>query len=101
MKTSKLIRKAKKYLWDGKSIWKESTEKFICFALEQVENVPHFQVCAVQELIAQRIGHCRDLEQWLAYKLKCGVFELPSEQVQAHRLAWMEMLAQEFEAKGD
>jgi hypothetical protein len=44
----------------------------------------------------------RTLRQWVARRLRVkSEYDLPTVDVQRHRLQWMELLAKEYEAKGD
>lgn len=101
MKTSELIREAKRYLWDGtRSSGLYYKSRYICFAIADVPLAAVSQCNKAQFLISKRLGRFETLEDWLKYN---GVRsrEMTTKRVQAHRLAWMELLAQEFEAKGD
>lgn len=114
MKTSELLTAAKKYLWDGKNdadledLNQHKTE-YICFA---ITNVRHFEldvteapiyklVRKTRDMIEQRLFPCNTMESWLFRETYVPLKDLTPDRVQAHRLAWMNLLIKEFKAKGD
>jgi hypothetical protein len=108
MKTSKFIRKASQRLWDGKPGTYEKTcyvrkEEYICYALaaEGKKRGLQQQANRVCKLIDSRLGKGSSLRRWVAVRLGVEQHELPTEAMQRHRLQWMQMLADEYEAKGD
>jgi hypothetical protein len=58
------------------------------------------KVDLIKERINVRLEGRLTLNEWLKYKLPKGT-RLATHKVQAHRLAWMELLALEYESEGD
>lgn len=114
MKTSELLITAKKYLWDGKDCTQledlsQHKTEYICFAITNARHfelnlpeVPHFKlVRKTMNMIEERLFPWNNMESWLLRR--CGIppEDLKPDRVQAHRLAWMNQLINEFKAKGD
>jgi 5S rRNA maturation endonuclease (ribonuclease M5) len=106
IKTSELIRYAKRYLWDGYTtahLFQPDMTEYICHALETAgeRRKQNKKALAVMVLIDSRLNG-RTLRQWVARRLRVkSEYDLPTVDVQRHRLQWMELLAKEYEAKGD
>lgn len=112
MKTSTFIRLAKSHLWDGKGE-DPGKRRYICYCLEIQSQLPvdsqnpdylnksveHITV----EHIMRLLGGYVYLESWLVGVAKVPRHELEADlpRLQATRLAWMEDMAQWFEAQGD
>lgn len=109
MKTSEILEKAKAFLWDGISHIGLDKEVYICWALREVlplapecENDETFRkIRSLQEEIENRLGPGNaTLEIWLERKLGED-FIFSKKAIQAHRLAWMNLLIEEYKQKGD
>lgn len=106
MKTSELIRYAKQYLWDGYrtiDLFRPDMTEYICHALETAgeRRKQKSKALVVMVLIESRLKG-KTLRQWVARRLRVeSEYDLPNVDVQRHRLQWMELLAKEYEAKGD
>lgn len=110
MKTSELIDRSRKYLWDGKCDsdldWGKS--EYVCFAIlyaarehggrKQILLDLH-QQC--RDVIEARLFPWNNLEAWLEHGANIPAKELTHERVQKHRLKWMNKLIKEYKAKGD
>lgn len=89
------FRSAKKNLWNGHGDEKLHESEFICHAMDGF--LPG-QAMA-REVIMGRIGKAYDLETWLKQQ---GLKDLSMAvedwriAVQAHRLAWLNLLIKEF-----
>ncbi len=99
IKTSIILRNAKKELWDGKGHPNKS--RFICYAIE--EGNPTFRhngkVAALYKEIAARLYPYGSVDGWLQHNPKLFPLTLPN--VQKYRHAWVDALIAEYEAKGD
>ena len=114
MKTSELIAKARKYLWDGEDDRdlddpKKHKSEFICFALSNVQRfdlqktqAPLLKiVCKTKDMIEARLFPWNNMDAWLQHGANIPYKDLTPDRVQAHRLAWMNLLIKEYKAKGD
>jgi len=112
MKSSEIIRKAKKHLSKTNDEFDYTSKSpYICDALGSVihgtlglSNSEYTalrnKLSDIRSLIAHRIEYKFSLESWLISK---GVprQEITPILMQKHRLQWMDMLISEFESKGD
>lgn len=106
MKTSTLLKRAEKYLWDGHGERPHHSVKaeFICHALDMVagDEEALAALCRLSELIVDRLGHTT-YTNWaverglLPEQYDAGFCPL----IQANRLRWLRELQREFKAKGD
>lgn len=105
MKSSELLEKAKKYLWDGigDETGDETGYAFICYAILHAASTPSQIGLAqkVRDAIEVRLHPWNNLHSWLRYEAGIPEKMLTQERVQAHRLAWMNKLIKEYKAKGD
>lgn len=112
MKTSTLIAKGKKYLWDGKDNklldLDVNPSAFICFAvLYAARDEPKNRRAALdcheqlRAAIEARLFPWISLEAWLLHSAGIRSEAMTSERVQKHRLEWMNRLIKEYKAKGD
>ena len=114
MKTSELLITAKEYLWDGKDdnqledLSQHKTE-YICFA---ITNARHFElnlseapiyklVRKTRDMIEERLFPWNNMAAWLQHGACIPPEDLTPDRVQAHRLAWMNELINEYKAKED
>jgi hypothetical protein len=110
MKSSELLHKAKKYLWNGKSRQNNKTQ-YICHALEDVVNnlkvIPAYRlsymekVKDIQREIVSRLEPYDSMLDWLTTKGKVPHSQISNSAMQAHRFAWLDVLIEEYKAKGD
>jgi hypothetical protein len=104
MKTSKILSKAKKYLWDGKSrrgnAWGEYDSN-ICFAVCMAfpdDNT----TCHVTDMIMERIQPYGSASRWLRNAVgNQSVDAAGYAAIQQWRHAWVDQMIEEFKAKGD
>lgn len=109
MKTSTLLKRAEKYLWDGHGERPPPSVKaeFICHALDRVamDEEALAALCHAEwlsDLIVDRLGHTT-YTNWaverglLPEQYDAGFCPL----IQANRLRWLRELQREFKAKGD
>ena len=110
MKSSKLLKKAKKYLWDGneKRYHDDDQTQFICEALiEAASDAKKISALVVsQELrkeIRDKLHPASIVEGWL--RSKKLIPKNPSTwnrtDIQTYRHRWLDELIREYEAKGD
>lgn len=110
MKISELLTEAKKYLWDGKDekeLERLDKSEYICFAIlsaarnspNEVENHSTYLRC--RRVIEASLFPHNCVETWLLRSAGIPAKEMTNKRIQAHRLAWMNMLIKEFKAKGD
>jgi hypothetical protein len=94
MKTSTVLTEAKKLLWNGYGPL-DGKPAHICLAIISVDNKSK----ALKE-IQRRLGKSISLSVWLFDK---GIEykEMSRRKLQAHRLAWMNLLIDEYKSKGD
>ena len=98
MKKSEMLREAKKFLWDGVSK-RNRKEVYICLALSF--NVGFKQTNELRKIIYERIGGFGSIDKWLHDKYNIPKEQFKNEAMQAYRHQWVDMLIEEFEAKGD
>ena len=107
MKTSELITKAKKYLWDGLDDFElefaGNKTEFICYAMVRAANKPSEDGLAqtFRDDIEVRMHPWTNLWSWLECEAAIPRKNLTHPAVQAHRLAWMNKLIKEYKAKGN
>ena len=110
MKTSELLTEAKKYLWDGedeKELERLDKSEYICFAiLSAARNSPtetedHSTYLRCRKVIERNLFPHNCVETWLLRSAGIPPKEMTHKRIQAHRLAWMNLLIKEFKAKGD
>lgn len=109
MKPSELLSAARHRLWDGVSERAYSNVNFICSAIDTVNTSEHTDVVTkehtwriakeVKMRIKQRIYPCDTLYFWLRDQgIPDG--DITDARLQAHRLAWVDILIAEFESEG-
>jgi len=106
MRTSQLIEKAKKHLWDGKyeyALEHIDITEYICFAILYAARthdcIELHQQC--RDVIEARLLPWNNLDAWLQHGIGIPAKELTAERVQKHRRKWMNKLIKEYKAKGD
>jgi hypothetical protein len=103
MKTSKILTKAKKYLWDGEYVQGEC-ESHICFAVCTAfpdENMAD-HVTGVTYMIMERIQPYGSASSWLRNAVgNQSVDAAGYTAIQQWRHAWVDQMIEEFKAKGD
>lgn len=88
------LKACKQFLWDGVGRGRRRREEYICIALERT-NLP---TGLTHKLIRERLGlGTSSLHTWLVTR---GVDpkDITQERMQAHRLAWVDKLIEEFSA---
>ena len=94
-----VLKLSKKYLSDGKDNWAYDKSEYICVALCDVECAsPKYEkvVCYIRELIDFRLCGTNSLENWLRIYMGIPVDQFTPQRMQAHRLAWINLLIEEF-----
>lgn len=110
MKSSEIIRAAKQYLWNGRTVNSRSSYGYykyqhVCYAICALENNCRLngissKIKAIRKEIQTQLEGFVSLDVWLEYK--AGIKkDLTARNIQRHRKQWMELLAQQYEAKGD
>jgi hypothetical protein len=125
MKTSELLTRAKKYLWDGKRAELQKTG-YICHAINEAtrdfkdalgqrcalgsisRDEYHKQygaICTkyqhIREYISNQLAGKDSVCLWLHYKADIPAYDLTHVNVQEYRHRWLDHLIAEFEQKGD
>jgi hypothetical protein len=106
MKTSKILSKAKKYLWDGKSrgLTLGNYESHICFAVCKAfpdDNMADY-VTGVTDMIMKRIQPYGSASSWLRNAVgNQSVDAAGYAAIQQWRHAWVDQMIEEFKAKHD
>ena len=110
MKTSKVLKHAKKYLAKN---WLEDGSgkmRYICHSIiraEELSGVPVADADRVRAIIHERLHPSHTLERWLNTNHDvCYLPDLPAQQEYVNKLqftrhAWIDSMIAEFEAKGD
>ena len=110
MKTSELLREAKKYLWDGKDekeLEHLDKSEYICFAILSAarnnpnETIEHSTCLRCRRVIEASLFPHNCVETWLLRSAGIPPKEMTHRRIQAYRLAWIDVLIKEFKAKGD
>lgn len=104
MKTSTLLRRARRYLWDGNSCLYQYPLRYrcLCIAVERAAHKgAHYRNIPVCVEIQRRLGGHPTLEKWLLSKDVVLHYKTDEPAIQAHRKQWLNMLIAEYEAKGD
>jgi len=104
MRTSTLLRKAKRYLWDGVSD-SDYKPRFICLAISLAcgngrPYVDWFYLPICKE-IHKRMEGAPCLEYWLNTRHGIRTATSSCSRIQAYRKAWLNELIREYAAKGD
>ena len=103
MKTSEILTKAKKYLWDGKSRWYAwgNHESHICFAVFKVFP-DEYLTGHVTDMIMERIQPYGSASSWLRNAVGNQAVDAAGyAAIQQWRHAWGDQMIEEFKAKGD
>ena len=98
MKKSEMLKEAKKLLWDGVSNI-DGKQRYICFAL--VQTVGGKQAEPLCNIIHERLEEYSSLFTWLRFKCNIPLGQLKNKALQKHRHQWVDLMIEEFEAKGD
>ena len=114
MKTSTVLKKAKKHLAKNYEDRYRPKEAFICYSIMEAEDskkVPKSDADRVRDIIRGRLNPYPTLEVWLESKHKINraySSAKPTQKIkeyinkiQATRHAWVDSMIAEFEAKGD
>lgn len=104
MKHSEILRKAKRYIWNGKNQDDVNKDQFICWALERVSDLDEVdtKVRQIRQEIQKRMGDELTIESWLNRWGYIPANWYPEFQVkiQKYRKAWMNQLIKEYERIG-
>ena len=90
---------SKLYLWDGEGEWTRDKSEYICIALYDAWSAsPKYGkvVCYIRELIEYRLCGTNSLEKWLKVYMEIPADQITPQRMQAHRLAWINLLIEEF-----
>jgi len=105
VKASTLLREAKKHLrLKPGLVYCPNLSPFICLAVDiaaEQQGTPEAWNAAHRATfrITEALGPSHTLRSWLELRISNDQFNFI--RLQAHRLAWMERLALEFESEGD
>jgi len=111
MKTSKVLKKAKKHLAENHiDLVASYKASFICYAIADTDKVSQRDADRVRNMVQERLAPYATLEGWLSKKhrvkligwndsdIKVNAYK---DKMQATRHAWIDSMITEFEAKGD
>ena len=115
MKTSEVLRHAKRYLAETYQdtynyTTKTGAEKFICIAIrtaaETTKRITIADMERCKDIIRSRLDDNDTLESWLQSQgclpMAWGFVNTATrDRIQQHRHAWLDMLITEFKSKGD
>lgn len=102
MKTSTLLRRAKRYLWDGKGKQKPRQVSGLCVATLLAETEATYPLGrGVRERINKSLGKHLYVTVWLENKARVPRHLLTVANVQEYRHRWLDALIAEYEARGD
>ena len=112
VKSSHILRQAKRFLWSGVGSMLATQHEYICWAVEDAGSYllgskTDPRVAYIKRSIMDRIGFCT-VEDWLEHHVP-GFVEWRESvdndqvnlQVQTYRHRWLDSLIAEFEAAGD
>lgn len=86
-----LLREAKEKLWDGLTN-RHGKEQYICFAITGDGAAPSH----LKDEIHRRLEGYASLGSWLEIRIGRHLEHIPTPQLQAHRLAWINLMIEEF-----
>ena len=102
MKTSELLRRAKRHLWDGKEKQKSKQCSGLCVAIMLAEtHITYPKGRDVRDRIQKSLEGHMYVVDWLEYKRRVPRRLLTTENVQAYRHRWLDALIAEYKARGD
>ena len=114
MKTSKVLKHAKKYLAKNREdIFNPRKEEYICFSVNSAYNhgkIVIYDRDHVKNMIDDRLGVYSTLEDWLeeVHGIKCPDWDATEDEfeefvtkMQTTRHAWVDSMIAEFAAKGN
>lgn len=102
MKTSELLRKARRYLWDGKGKQKPKQCSGLCVAILLAEtHITYPMGRDIRNRIIKSLGRHIYVVGWLEHKARVPRRLLTAENVQEYRHRWLDALIAEYEARGD
>lgn len=97
LKTSEILTRAKKRLWDGSN---GRGTPYICCAVKEVS--PRSERSRrLRDEIAKSLHPSSTLRTWLSVVARVPREQLTTENVQRHRLQWVDRMIKEYKAKGD
>lgn len=107
MKTSTVLKKAKKFLWDGKGACPINKTPFICHACTDAVGEHSWRI---RGMVMSRLDDFHSVTGWLRESCQeyrdweRTIADGNAEfylQVQAYRHRWLDAMIEEFRAKGD
>lgn len=105
MKTSEVLRLAKKLLWNGKEFRPWDRWTYVCVAVDETGTTygaPYKDRIRVKRMISKRLKPFYDVEDWLADRVSPTTIYRASEyKIQQYRHRWVNAMIAEFKAKGD
>lgn len=102
MKTSTLLRKAKRHLWDGKSKRKPQVVSGLCVAIMLAEtHITYPMGRDIRNRIIKSLGKHMYVVGWLEHKAHVPRSLLTDKNAQEYRHRWLDALIAEYEARGD
>jgi hypothetical protein len=102
MKTSEILAKAKKHLWDGASEIDYMGREYICVCIDWLHDVHVADQARVKNEIESRLAPWTSAKSWLGEKVgDDAVHRAGYVRVQQWRHDWLDQLIAEFKAKGD
>jgi hypothetical protein len=103
MKTSKILAKAKKHLWNGtRHKSQEDRFTYICHCVDWLHDVHVADQVRVKDEIESRLTPWLSAKSWLQVEVGADAVERAGRvRLQRWRHAWLDQLIAEFQAKGD
>lgn len=99
----RVLTAAKEHLWDGTGPQLAGKVRYICNAVHRTDGRRRsgawgIAASEIKDMITTRINHCATLEAWLREQ---GIDHdtITPIAIQAHRLAWIDILIEEFNSK--
>jgi hypothetical protein len=102
MKSSEILREAKKHLWNGKGKFvAERKSACVCGAVMSALASSDESGDGLKIYIDSVLDGQVFISSWLANVAKIPWHQITTENLQAYRLRWMDHMIEIFEAKGD
>lgn len=102
MKTSTLLRRAKRHLWNGTTdLYRDYRRIPICLAIAEADPyLRYYEDIPVCQEIHKRLEGYSTLENWLRSR-GIAITDDDDVLIQRHRKQWLDMLIAEYQMKGD
>lgn len=91
-----VLRHAAEILWSGKGVF---SGRITCCNAIMMATTDESQRELLLNTIIGRLDGCLTLRSWLIYKCGVPAAHTTPKNIQAHRKAWLRLLADEFEGK--